>query len=73
MKNTLIAVVVFSAFMLASCGNHEGRNNETDTSNKSITVPPPDNRSATNPSVGDTATPKVRPDTINPRDTVKRK
>lgn len=73
MKNILITAIVTSAFLLASCGNHEGKNNETDTTDKSISIPPPDNSSATNPSVGDTTSPKVRPDTVNPKDTVKRK
>ncbi|MEX6686259.1 hypothetical protein QTN47_02070 [Danxiaibacter flavus] len=73
MKNILITAIATGAFLLGSCGNHNGKNNETDTTDKSITIPPPDNSSATNPSLGDTTTQKVRPDTVNPKDTVRRK
>jgi hypothetical protein len=73
MKNILSTALIISAFMFMSCGSNESKTNETDTTDKSISVPPPDNSAATNPSVGDTVTKKINKDTINPNDTTKRK
>ncbi len=54
MKNILYALITFSVFITA-CSNSGNNKTNTDSTGNSIIVPPPDNNSATNPSLADTA------------------
>jgi hypothetical protein len=70
MKRNLVIAVLFTAFLgLASCGGSTNGNKSTDTS--ATMGPAPDNNSATNPSLADTAYEKNRTRPIT--DTVKKK
>lgn len=64
MKNLYLAAMLASGILIfASCGNQEAGENKSADSSASI-IPPPDNSSATNPSMADTAFSKDHIDTL---------
>jgi PBP1b-binding outer membrane lipoprotein LpoB len=53
-KLHLLAVLAVSAMLVTACGN-SSTTDETRTDSSTNVIPPPDNSSATNPSMADTA------------------
>ena len=53
-KLSIVAAIAIGSLFFAACGNNSGSGTGSTDTSATNTIPPPDNNSATNPSMADT-------------------